>query len=304
MAKRRTTRKPTTYRSSWKGNIRFGLVSFSVQAVNALSKTGGDIHFHQLHAPCHSRIRYKKVCPIHGEVSQDEIVSGYEYERGQYVRFDKEELDEARPESERALSIDTFIEPDTIDPIYLDGRTYYLIPNGAEAQEPYVLFREAMKREKRFGVGHAIMFGREQLVIVRPIDRLLTMSLLNYDAEIRKPAELEADVAETKLAPRKIELAEKLIQTCTENDFDFSAYKDTYQDKLKELVEAKVAGREIVVPATEEEEPEVINLMDALQRSVRQHKPREATVSGGSGTARRGPAATRRKGRARSKRAS
>jgi DNA end-binding protein Ku len=122
MAKRRTAKQTTTFRSSWKGQIRFGLVSFSVQAINALSKSGGDIHFNQLHAPCHSRIRYKKVCPIHGEVSQDEIVSGYEYERGKYVEFEKDELAELRPESERALSIDTFVAPGAIDAIYLDGR--------------------------------------------------------------------------------------------------------------------------------------------------------------------------------------
>jgi DNA end-binding protein Ku len=303
MAKRRTTRQPTTFRSSWKGHIRFGLVSFPVQAVNAQSKSGGDIHFHQLHATCHSRIRYKKVCPIHGEVSQDEIVSGYEYERGKYVELEKEELDELRPENERALSIDTFIEPGGIDPIYLDGRTYYLIPDGSEAQEPYVLFREAMKRQERWGVGHAVMFGRDQLALVRPIEQLLSMSLLNYDAEIRKPKDMEDDVAEPKLAPRKVELAEKLVQTWTEDDFDFSAYKDTYQDKLKELLEAKVEGRDVVAPAAEEEAPEVINLMDALQASVRQRRPREPSAATSRSVTRR-RTASRAKPRTQRKRAS
>ncbi len=305
MAKRKTTRKPATFRSSWKGQIRFGLVSFAVQAVNTSSKSGGDIHFNQLHEPCHSRIRYKKVCPIHGEVSQDEIVSGYEYEKGKYVVFEKDELEEIRPESERALSIDTFIAPGEIDPIFLDGRAYYLIPDTAEAQEPYVLFREAMKRRKRWGIGHAVMFGRDQLVLVRPIDQTLCMSLLNYEAEVRKPRDMEDDVADTRLAPRKVELAEKLIETWTEDDFDFSAYKDTYQDKVKELIDAKVQGREIVAPAADADEPEVINLMEALQASVRQRKPRETAVaSRTTASSRRGPRATARKPRGRTKRAS
>jgi DNA end-binding protein Ku len=304
MAKRRTKKKATTFRSSWKGQIRFGLVSFSVQAINALSKSGGDIHFNQLHAPCHSRIRYKKVCPIHGEVSQDEIVSGYEYERGKYVEFEKDELDELRPESERALSIDTFISSGGIDPIYLDGRIYYLIPDTTEAQEPYALFREAMKRRERWGIGRAVMFGRDQLVLVRPIEELLCMSLLNYEAEIRKPQSLADDVAEPKLAARKIELAEKLIETWTEDDFDFSAYKDTYQDQLKSLIKAKVSGREVVAPASEDEEPEVINLMDALQASVSQRRPRSAAADRSAGATRRGPTASRRKTRTRAKRAS
>jgi DNA end-binding protein Ku len=304
MAKRKPARQPTTFRSSWKGQIRFGLVSFAVQAVNTSSKSGGDIHFNQLHESCHSRIRYKKVCPIHGEVSQDEIVSGYEYEKGKYVVIDKEELEELRPESERALSIDTFIAPGEIDPIFLDGRAYYLIPDTSEAQEPYVLFREAMKRQKRWGIGHAVMFGRDQLVLVRPIEQLLSMSLLNYEAEVRKPKDLKDDVADPKLAPRKIELAEKLIETWTEDDFDFSAYKDTYQDKLKELIDAKVQGREIVAPAADAEEPEVINLMEALQASVRQRKPRETAAARTAASTRRGPRATARKSRAKAKRAS
>ncbi len=304
MAKRRSTRQPTTFRASWKGQIRFGLVSFGVQAVNALSTSGGDIHFHQLHAPCHSRIRYKKMCPIHGEVSQDEIISGYEYERGKYVEFAKDELEELRPESERALSIDTFIAPSEIDPMYLDGRAYYLVPETAEAQEPYVLFREAMKRQKRWGIGHAVMFGRDQLALVRPVEQLLAMSLLNYEAEVRKPKDMEDDVVESKLAPRKIELAEKLIETWTEDDFDFSQYKDTYQDRLKELIDAKVAGREVVAPAAEEEEPEVINLMDALAASVRQRKPREAASASRTAAATRRRATSHRKTRSRAKRAS
>jgi DNA end-binding protein Ku len=304
MAKRRSTRQPTTFRASWKGQIRFGLVSFGVQAVNALSTSGGDIHFHQLHAPCHSRIRYKKVCPIHGEVSQDEIVSGYEYERGKYVEFAKDELEELRPESERALSIDTFIAPGEIDPMYLDGRAYYLIPETAEAQEPYVLFREAMKRQKRWGIGHAVMFGRDQLALVRPVEQLLAMSLLNYEAEVRKPKDMEDDVVESKLAPRKIELAEKLIETWTEDDFDFSQYKDTYQDRLKELIDAKVAGREVVAPAAEEEEPEVINLMDALAASVRKGKPRQSAAAARTAAHAKRRTTSHRKPRARARRAS
>jgi DNA end-binding protein Ku len=116
---------------------------------------------------------------------------------------------------------------------------------------------------------------------------------------------MEDDVADPKLAPRKIELAEKLIETWTEDDFDFSAYKDTYQDKLKELIEAKVAGREIVSPAADADEPEVINLMEALQASVRRRKPRESGAGSRTATsARGGPRASRRKPRSRTKRAS
>src|SRR3954468_3995105 len=119
-------KKSDSVRASWSGMLRFGLVSFPVQAFNAHAHDAGNVVFHQLHASCHSRIRYEKGCPIHGAVSNDEIVSGYEYRRGQYVEVDPEELGDLRTEAEKALTIDTFIAPDEVDPIYLDGRMYYL----------------------------------------------------------------------------------------------------------------------------------------------------------------------------------
>ena len=109
-------------RSSWRGMLRFGLVVFPVEAFNAHARGQGPIAFHQLHATCHSRIHYQKVCPIHGEVSNDEIISGYEYSRGQYVEIEPEELDKLRTEKERSLTIDSFIHPADLDPIYFDGR--------------------------------------------------------------------------------------------------------------------------------------------------------------------------------------
>src|SRR5436190_24022346 len=109
MAARKTKRAPkrSKHRASWKGNLTFGLVSFPVQAFNAFNREQSDIHFHQLHAKCHRRIHYQKVCPVHGEVSSDEIVSGYEYARGKYVEISAEELDSVRSERERSLTIDT-----------------------------------------------------------------------------------------------------------------------------------------------------------------------------------------------------
>jgi DNA end-binding protein Ku len=116
--------KSTKHRASWRGNLSFGLVSFPVQAVNALNRQESDIHFHQLHAKCHRRIHYQKVCPVHGEVPSDEIISGYEYRKGKYIEIDPEEMDEIRTKKERSLTIDAFVSPTTIDPVYFDGRMY------------------------------------------------------------------------------------------------------------------------------------------------------------------------------------
>ena len=146
-AARKKKKKSTAPRASWKRNLVFGLVTFPVQAINALNRQESDFRFHQLHAGCHRRIHYQKVCPVHGEVSQDEIVSGYEIRKGKYVEITDEELDSVRTDRLRALTIDAFIEAEAIDPLYLDGRMYYLVPDGDVAREPYALIREALERE-------------------------------------------------------------------------------------------------------------------------------------------------------------
>jgi DNA end-binding protein Ku len=263
-------RKPRSkFRASWRGQLRFGLVTFDVQAVNAENKQQAEVHFHLLHEPDHERIHYAKVCPRHGEVPNDEIVEGYEVSKGKYVEFEKEELDEFRTEEERAFTIDAFVSADAIDPIYFDGRMYYLMPSADGAAEPYALLQTAMEKKQRWGVGQVVFSGREQFAVIRPYEGLLHMAMLNYDAEIRKPSELKSEFTRPRITPNKVRLAQDLITKWQEDDFDFSAYKDRYRQKVKEAIAAKKKGVEIVAPE-EEEEHDVINLMDALKRSVKE----------------------------------
>jgi DNA end-binding protein Ku len=271
MAKSKKTKAKSRpkHRASWRGQLTFGLVSFPVQAMNALNREGSDIHFHQLHATCHSRIRYQKVCPVHGEVSNDEIVSGYEYKKGKYVEIEPEELDALRTERERSLTIDAFLEPDEIDPLYFDGRMYYLQPSGAGAEESYAVVAEAMEREEKVGIGQVVFSGKDQIVLVRPLDGVLHMAMLNYEAEIRPPEQMKVTLHKPKGMLRKVQLAQTLIRSWTERDFDFSQYEDQHRHRVQELVKANIEGREIVAPE-ENEEPEVVNLMEALKRSVNQ----------------------------------
>jgi DNA end-binding protein Ku len=266
MAKKKEKRH-SKHRASWKGNLSFGLVSFPVQAFNARNPEQSDIHFHQLHAACHRRIRYEKVCPIHGEVSKDEIISGYEYAKGKYVEIEPEELDALRTETERSLTIDAFVDPEAIDPIYFDGRMYYLAPAGAAAEEPYAVVTEALEREARYGVGQVVFSGKDQLALVRPVEGVLHMAMLNCDEEIRRPREVVAAARQRGAGGRKVQLAQTLIRSWFTRDFDFAAYDDRYREKLQDLIDAKIHGREVVVPE-EEETPEVINLMDALKKSI------------------------------------
>jgi DNA end-binding protein Ku len=265
--KKKKDKRQPKHRASWKGNLSFGLVSFPVQAFNARNPERSDIHFHQLHTACHRRIRYEKVCPVHGQVGMDEIVSGYEYRPGKYVEIEPEELDALRTETERSLTIDAFVEPDTIDPVYFDGRMYFLAPDGSVAEEPYAVVVEALDREGRYGVGQVVFSGKDQLALVRPLDGVLHMAMLNYDDEIRRPKEVVAAARHAHVGGRKVQLAQTLIRSWFTSDFDFSAYDDRYREKLQELINAKIEGREVVAPE-EEEQPEVINLMDALKKSI------------------------------------
>jgi DNA end-binding protein Ku len=246
--------------------------------MNALNREHSDIHFHQLHVNCHKRIRYQKVCPVHGKVSASEIVSGYEYKTGKYVEIEPEELDALRTKSERALTIDAFLEPDAVDPLYFDGRMYFLLPDGAGATEPYVVVTEAMEREEKVGIGQVVFSGKDQIVLVRPLDGVLHMAMLNYEAEIRPPDSMKSAFAKPKGAVRKVQLAQSLIRNWTVREFDFTEYHDNYRKRVQELVKAKVEGREIVAPE-ESEEPGIVNLMEALKRSISQASPRHRKTS-------------------------
>jgi DNA end-binding protein Ku len=253
-------------RASWRGNLSFGLVSFPVQAFNARDPEHSDIHFHQLHATCHRRIKYEKVCPVHGAVDNSEIVSGYEYRPGKYVEVDPEELDALRTHTERSLTLDAFVKPEAVDPIYFDGRMYYLAPDGVAAEEPYAVIADAMEREDRFGVGQIVLSGKDQLACVRSLNGVLHLAMLNYDDEIRKPRDV-VQLARTRESSRKVQLAQTLVRSWFTSHFDIAAYEDRYREKVQELLEAKIAGRQIVAPH-EEEEPQVVNLMDALKKSL------------------------------------
>ena len=265
--KRRRSKSRSKFRASWRGQLRFGLVSFEVQAVNAEIKENAEVHFHLLHEPDHERIHYAKLCPKHGEVPNDEIVEGFEYTKGKYVEFDKEELDVLRTDAEKALTIDAFVSADEIDPIYFDGRMYYLIPSGAGSSEPYALLEAAMEKKERWGVGQVVFSGREQLAVIRPFGGVITMAMLNYDAEIRKPSDIKSEFTRPRTTGSKLKLAEDLIGKWQDGEFDFASYKDRYRQKVKEAIAAKKKGKTIE-PPEEEDTGEVINLMEALKRSV------------------------------------
>jgi DNA end-binding protein Ku len=254
-------------RSSWKGFVRLSLVSIPVKAYTASASGGGEIHLNQIHAGCNNRIKYQKTCPVHGEVAADDIVSGYEFAKGQFVVIDPDELDKLRTESDKAVKIDKFISTDELDPLYMSGQNYYLVPDGPIGQKPYVLLHQGLVEEKRVAVAQVVMHGKERVVMLRPVGKLLMMTMLSYETQVNKPENFEGEVPEQDVAGPEMDLVKTLIKASTASDFDFGKYKDVYTEKLTQLIEAKVQGKEIVAPP-QQEEAQVINLMDALKKSL------------------------------------
>jgi DNA end-binding protein Ku len=254
-------------RATWSGFLKLSLVSVPVKAYTAAISGGNEVHLNQLHAECNSRIQYKKTCPLHGEVSGDAIVSGYEFAKDQYVVIDTDEIDKLRKPSDKAVTIDAFVRPDAIDPIYLAGRSYFIVPDGPVGQKPYGLLYQAMVEKERYAVATVVFSGREQLVVLRPLDGLIAMSMLSYDDQLKKPAAFKDELAKQEISPEELSLAKTLVDASTPKEFDFAKYKDVYREKLTTLIQAKVDGKEIVAPPVQEE-AQVINLMDALRQSV------------------------------------
>ena len=253
-------------RPYWSGFLKLSLVTVPVKAYSAAS-TGAEIHLNQLHDACNSRIQYKKTCPIHGEVKGDQIVSGYEYEKGRYVVIDTDELDKLRTEGDKSTMIDAFVPRGTIDPVYFNGKSYYLLPDAPVGQRPFQVICQGMAEEKVWAVAQVVLHGREQLILLRPVDNLLAMTGLSYDAKVNKVASFEGEAPPMQLSEEERELTGELIRASMPKRLDLAKYRDVYTEKLTALVEAKVQGREIVA-APAGVEPKVINLMDALKKSV------------------------------------
>ncbi len=253
-------------RSSWKGFLKLSLVSVPVRAFTA-NNTSEEIRLNQLHSECNSRVKYKKVCPEHGELSNDQIVSGYEYTKDNYVVIDPEELQKIRKESDKAVSIEGFIKPEDVDPMYFAGRTYYLLPDGVAGNRPYALLHKGMIDAGVVGLAKVVMSGRVQLVMLRPIGKMLGMSILTYAKKVKEVGPFQEELEDQDVSKEEDKLTRTLIDASLIEDFDLNAYTDNYTDELTKLIQMKIDGEE-VVSAPDPEEPKIINLMDALKKSV------------------------------------
>ena len=251
-------------RATWKGYLRVSLVNIPVKVFPA-TETSATISFNQLHGECQTRIQQKKWCPrCDREVPNSEIVKGYEFEKGQYVVLSEEDIEKVRPESTRVIDLVQFSDESSIDPMYVD-RTYYHAPDGGVASDAFALVREGMKG--KVGVGKLALYGREYLVAVRPYDRGIVMHTLHHAAEIRSIDTVEElSSVPSKVKPEEIKLAKQVIGTF-EGPLNLADYKDEYREGLQGIIDKKIAGEEIVAPQVEAP-PKVVNLMDALKKSL------------------------------------
>jgi len=251
-------------RPTWKGYLKISLVNIPVKVFPA-TDAGATLSFNQLHAECQTRIQQKRWCPhCQKEVPSSDLVKGYEFEKGRYVVIEDEDIEKVRVESTRVINLEKFTDDDAIDPIYLE-RPYYLAPDGPVAKEAFAVIREGMKGKA--GIGKVALYGREYLIKVQPRERGLVMYTLRHAGEIRSMDAIDelADMPET-VKPEEVKLARQVIGTF-EGEVDFRSYKDEYQEGLREIIDAKIGGREIVTPEVEAP-PKVVNLMDALRKSL------------------------------------
>ncbi|MFH1267444.1 MAG: Ku protein [Planctomycetota bacterium] len=243
-----------------------GLVAVPVKAYPATSTTE-TVRFNQLHAGCGQRIRYEKHCPSHGKVEAAEIVKGYPYAPDQYVVVEDSELDRLRPPKEKALLLEQFVDAGQVEPVRLSGRTLYLFPDGLPAQRSYLLLAEAMQTRHCSAVGRITISGRRHGVVVRPLGRLLAMHVLHDAALVRPTAPLEAELRQGASSPEELNLACTLIDSAS-GPLDWFRLRDDTPEKLAQLIEAKLEGRE--VGPFQEEPVQVLQLLDALKQSVAQ----------------------------------
>src|SRR5574339_1222886 len=251
-------------RPTWKGFLKISLVNIPIRVFPA-TDSAATISFNQLHAECQTRIQQKRWCPkCEREVPMSEIAKGYEFEKGRYVVMTEDDISKVRPESTRVIDLVQFTEAASIDAIYVE-RPYYLAPDGNMAVEAFAVMREGMKGKA--GIGKLALYGREDLVAVQPRDKGLVMYTMRHAREVRSMDNIEElETVPSKIKPDEIKLAKQVIGNF-EGHLDLAEYRDEYQEELQRIIDAKIAGEEVV--ATEEEAPpKVVNLMDALRQSL------------------------------------
>jgi DNA end-binding protein Ku len=249
--------------ATWRGSITFGLLSVPIRLYTAARSER--MNLHQLHKVCNTRLKQPLYCPhCDRQVERSEVVKGYEYEPGQYVLVTEEEIKKITPRSGKTMEILAFVKQEQIDPIYFDSS--YLVMPERDSEKAYALLQKTMEDTNRVGIATVTMHQREYTVFIRPRNHGLTLHTMYFANEIRKVAGYGESARNIKLKPQEIKLAEQLVETLSE-DFHPQKYHDTFQQRLRELIAAKMKGKIITVEKEPARAP-VIDMMEALKRSL------------------------------------
>jgi DNA end-binding protein Ku len=254
-------------RTIWNGSINFGLVNIPIGL--AVAQQRKDTAFRTLHRECGTPIKQKRYCPFHErDVEADELVKGWEFSKGQFVLVEDSDLEAVALQRSQSVDIIRFVPIEQVDPIYFD-RTYYLAPADPEAQRrPYVLLLRAMQDAGMAAVGKFVLWGKENLCLIRPLGESLVLETLYFAEDIRSRKEIDEAVEETEVKGPELAMATQLVESLV-GDFDPNDYENQYRNDLRAMLEAKLEGKEIAAPEPAPEAP-VVDLMEALKQSVAQ----------------------------------
>ncbi|HTA55298.1 MAG TPA: Ku protein [Candidatus Acidoferrales bacterium] len=267
----------------WSGAINFGLVTIPVKLFTAV-KTD-ELSFNMLHAKDEGRIKYERICSVDGKpVPWDEIVKGFEYEKGQYVILTDEDFAKVNPEATQSVDILEFVELDKINPMLFD-KPYYLEPT-KQGRHAYALLREALSKSNRVAIARVVIRTKEYIAAVKPIDDALVLELMHWASEIVNAGTLEIPNREN-LPEKEMEMASMLIDTMSVEAFEPEKFANKYHDELLQMIEARAAGKELPTPKKAPARGKVVNLMDVLAQSLEESKKRRATNGKDATTKRR-----------------
>jgi DNA end-binding protein Ku len=256
-------------RTIWNGSINFGLVNIPIGL--AVAQQRKDTAFRTLHRECGTPIKQKRYCPFHErDVEADELVKGWEFAKNQFVVVEESDLEAVAVQRSQSVDIIRFVPISQVDPIYFD-RTYYLAPAGPDAQRrPYVLLLRAMQEADMAAVGKFVLWGKENLCLIRPLGDSLVLETLFFAEDIRPRKEIDEAVEETEVKDPELAMARELVDSLV-GDFDPEDYENEYRNDLRAMLQAKLEGKEIALPEPVTTAP-VVDLMQALKQSVEQAK--------------------------------
>jgi DNA end-binding protein Ku len=269
-------------RPVWTGTISFGLVAIPVKLFHAVRKQG--VSFNQLDDRTMARIKYKKVSAFDGdEVPEEHIVKGYEVSKDRYIVVDPDELEPFMPSATKTVELEEFVDLDEIDPVYFDS-AYYVAPG--TTPKPYVLLARAMEQSGKVGIGRFVMRNKQYIAAIRAEEGRLLMSTLAYADEVVDPAEIDElqGLDEIDVSSKEVAMAESLVESLAAA-FEPQKYRDEYREQVLDLIQIKASGHEFTAPEAEVEKPKVIDLMAALEASVRAAKDARGRHPAASGAA-------------------